>query len=116
MNIIQHPGLVGVFESGRLEDGAAYIVMEYLEGELLSTRLQKAVRLPLRTALTLGRQIASALAAAHGKRIVHRVLSLRSLGVAAARAGGGAEKAAELVADYRPEVAGRSSRGPKRAT
>lgn len=64
-----------MFESGRLEDGAAYIVMEYLEGELLSLRLQKAVRLPTRTALTLGRQIASALAAAHSKRIVHRVLS-----------------------------------------
>ena len=61
-----------MFESGRLEDGAAYIVMEYLEGELLSMRLQKAVRLPTRTALTLGRQIASALAAAHSKRIVHR--------------------------------------------
>ena len=67
-----------MFESGRLEDGAAYIVMEYLEGELLSMRLQKAVRLPTRTALTLGRQIASALAAAHSKRIVHRVLILPS--------------------------------------
>ena len=27
VNIIQHPGLVGVFESGRLEDGAAYIAL-----------------------------------------------------------------------------------------
>ena len=74
VNIIQHPGLVGVFESGRLEDGAAYIIMEYLEGELLSARLQKVGRLPSKTALTLGRQIASALAAAHTKRIVHRDL------------------------------------------
>jgi serine/threonine-protein kinase len=74
VNIIQHPGLVGVFESGRLDDGAAYIVMEYLEGELLSGRLQRAGRLPGKTALTLVRQIASALAAAHSKRIVHRVL------------------------------------------
>jgi serine/threonine-protein kinase len=48
--------------------------MEYLEGELLSARLQKAGRLPSKTALTLGRQIASALAAAHAKRIVHRDL------------------------------------------
>jgi serine/threonine-protein kinase len=74
VNIIQHPGLVGVFESGRLDDGAAYIVMEYLEGELLSGRLQRAGRLPGKTALTLVRQIASALAAAHSKRIVHRDL------------------------------------------
>ena len=74
VNIIQHPGLVGVFESGRLDDGAAYIVMEYLEGELLSTRLNKLGALPVRTAQNLIRQIASALAAAHAKRIVHRDL------------------------------------------
>ena len=41
VNIIHHPGLVGVFESGRLEEGA-YIVMEYLDGELLTSRLEKA--------------------------------------------------------------------------
>jgi serine/threonine-protein kinase len=74
VNIIQHPGLVGMFESGRMEDGSAYIVMEFLEGELLSNRLIKANKLSLKSALTLCRQIASALAAAHMKRIVHRDL------------------------------------------
>jgi hypothetical protein len=74
VNIIHHPGLVGVFESGRLEDGGAYIVMEYLDGELLSGRLEKAGRLAQRDVLGFGRQIASALAAAHTKGIVHRDL------------------------------------------
>src|SRR4051794_17153893 len=41
VNVINHPGLVGVFESGRLDDGAGYIVMEYLAGELLGNRLEK---------------------------------------------------------------------------
>jgi serine/threonine-protein kinase len=74
VNIIQHPGLVGMYESGRLEDGSAYIVMEYLEGELLTARLNKLGKLSLKGSLTLCRQLASALAAAHLKRIVHRDL------------------------------------------
>ncbi|TXH25209.1 MAG: serine/threonine protein kinase [Elusimicrobia bacterium] len=74
VNIIHHPGLVGVFESGRLDDGAAYIVMEYLSGELLTARLEKAGRLAHQDAINIARQIASALRAAHEKGIVHRDL------------------------------------------
>ncbi|MBL9002648.1 MAG: serine/threonine protein kinase [Myxococcales bacterium] len=74
VNIIHHPGLVGVFESGRLDDGAAYIVMEYLSGELLTARLEKAGSLAHQDALNIARQIASALRAAHEKGIVHRDL------------------------------------------
>ncbi len=74
VNIIHHPGLVGVFESGRLDDGAAYIVMEYLSGELLTARLEKAGQLAHPDAINISRQIASALRAAHEKGIVHRDL------------------------------------------
>lgn len=74
VNIIEHPGLVGIFESGRLEDGSAYIVMEYLDGELLGARLKRLEVLGVAATLSLGRQIASALAAAHQKGIVHRDL------------------------------------------
>ncbi len=74
VNIIHHQGLVGVFESGRLEDGGAYIVMEYLDGELLTRRLEKAGQIGQRDALSFGRQIAAALSAAHQKGIVHRDL------------------------------------------
>jgi serine/threonine-protein kinase len=74
VNIIHHPGLVGIFESGRLEDGGAYIIMEYLDGQLLAQRLEKTGALPQSDALHIGRQIASALSAAHAKGIVHRDL------------------------------------------
>ena len=74
VNIIRHPGLVGVFESGRLPDGSAFIVMEFLNGELMSQRLEKGAQ-NLREVLNLGRQIAAALDVAHKKGIVHRVLS-----------------------------------------
>ena len=73
VNLIGHPSLVTIFESGRLPDGAAYIVMEYLEGETLSARIQNGA-LTIADTMRLGRQIASALQAAHEKGIVHRDL------------------------------------------
>src|SRR5256885_615867 len=41
VNIVRHPGLVDVYELGRLDDGGHYIVMELLDGETLSARLRR---------------------------------------------------------------------------
>ena len=73
VNIIQHPSLVAAFEFGRMPDGAAYIVMEYLEGETLRQRMSKQGPLGA-DAVRIARQITSALCAAHAKHIVHRDL------------------------------------------
>ena len=73
VNIIQHPGLVNVFEFGQTDDGSPYIVMEFLEGETLADRLASVGRMSM-GALRIARQIASALMAAHAKHIVHRDL------------------------------------------
>lgn len=72
--MIRHPGLVEVFDFGHLPDGSAYIVMEYLEGETLARRLEREEVFPLAMVWSVGRQIASAVHAAHCKRIVHRDL------------------------------------------
>jgi len=72
VNVIQHPSIVGVFESGQLSTGAAFIVMEFLDGMTLSSHLKKEGIFAEKDALLLVRQIASALAAAHAKDIVHR--------------------------------------------
>ena len=74
VNIVTHPGIVGSFDYGQLADGTAYIVMEYLEGETLSSRIKRLARPFGPDALRVGRQIASGLAAAHAKGIVHRDL------------------------------------------
>ena len=75
INAVDHPGLVQVLSSDRLPDGTAYIVMELLKGETLNARLKaQGGRIPMQSAIQLGRQIASALAAAHSKSIVHRDL------------------------------------------
>ncbi|HEY4176574.1 MAG TPA: serine/threonine-protein kinase [Kofleriaceae bacterium] len=70
---IRHPGIIEIYDFGWSGDGSAFIVMELLTGEPLTTRL-KAARIPWQRALQLGRQIAGALSAAHDKGIVHRDL------------------------------------------
>src|SRR5688572_11638130 len=41
VNLVQHNGLVNIFEFGQMPDGAAYIVMDYLDGETLSARIKR---------------------------------------------------------------------------
>lgn len=76
INVVDHPGIVQVSTIGQLPDGTAYIVMELLKGETLSARMKRSPgsKLPVLDCIRLGKQIASALAAAHAKSIVHRDL------------------------------------------
>jgi serine/threonine-protein kinase len=74
ISAISDPGVVQVFDFGYHVDGTAYIVMEYLEGESLATRLGRLGSLRLGDALRIARQLASSLAAAHERGIIHRDL------------------------------------------
>jgi Protein kinase domain len=71
---IHHPGIIDVVDFGYTPEGRAYLVMEMLEGEALSARIQRRGRLAELEAAQIGRGIASALTAAHGKNIIHRDL------------------------------------------
>ena len=73
-NLIAHPGIVKVFDYGHEPGGVAYLAMEYLEGESLYKRLERVGKMAHGDVLRLGRQLASALAAAHDKGIIHRDL------------------------------------------
>ncbi|HEU4538594.1 MAG TPA: bifunctional serine/threonine-protein kinase/formylglycine-generating enzyme family protein, partial [Polyangiaceae bacterium] len=73
LSLVEHPGVVRVFDFGRLEGGAPYILMELVEGEPLRARLSPAA-LGASAALRVARQIGAALAAAHARGIVHRDL------------------------------------------
>jgi len=68
---ISHENIANVYDTGRA-DGAHYIVMEFVEGTDLKQRLRADGPMPVVTALEIGRQIAAALEAAHGKGLVHR--------------------------------------------
>jgi len=68
--MLKHPNIVTIFETGRTESGSPYIVMEYISGDSLETRLGKPIE-PLE-ALHLLSQIGSAIDYAHGFHMVHR--------------------------------------------
>ena len=74
VNIVTHPSMVQIYEYGTLPDSSTFIIMEYLEGESLKGRLQRNNGRLGPDVLRITRQIASALAAAHAKGIIHRGL------------------------------------------
>jgi hypothetical protein len=74
VNMVHHPGLVSIFEFGRTPEGAAYLVMEYLDGETLRARMTRERKLSIESGSRILRQVSSALAVAHEKSIVHRDL------------------------------------------
>jgi tRNA A-37 threonylcarbamoyl transferase component Bud32 len=71
---VRSPGIVQIVDFGRAADGAPYLAMELLEGETLRARLRAHGRLSVEDAATIGRQVATTLAAAHAAGIVHRDL------------------------------------------
>jgi serine/threonine-protein kinase len=69
---ITHPNSVDVLDLDQDEEGALYIVQEFLEGESLFERVSRERRIPWRESLELMLPVMSALAEAHRKGIVHR--------------------------------------------
>src|SRR5574342_277976 len=69
---LSHSHICALYDVGQ-EGETEYLVMEYLEGETLSTRLARGA-LPLEQTLRYGVEIADALDRAHRQGIVHRDL------------------------------------------
>jgi serine/threonine-protein kinase len=70
---LHHPAFVEVYDCGFAQE-CAYIVMEYVVGENLTSCLKRELRLPVARAIGLCRVIAEAMAVAHENGIVHRDL------------------------------------------
>ena len=67
---LDHPHICAVHEVGEEADHS-FIVMQYVEGETLASRIQRQP-LEFREALDIAVQVADALAEAHSHRIIHR--------------------------------------------
>jgi serine/threonine protein kinase len=78
---LNHPNILTVHDVGA-HDGAAYLVAELLAGEDLRAQLN-AGAIPYRKSIEYAQQIASGLAAAHGKNIVHRDLKPENIFITA---------------------------------
>jgi len=63
-----------VYDLGELPSGARYMVMEFLAGEPLSTRVLKLGRIPIEAMAPLLLQLLEGLEAAHSAGIIHRDL------------------------------------------
>jgi serine/threonine-protein kinase len=83
---ILHPNVAAVFDYGEA-DKTVYLVMEYVDGESLSSLLARDVVLDPRRAIDIARQIADGLTAAHELGIVHRDLKPDNVIVAMKRDG-----------------------------
>ena len=70
VSTLNHPNICTLHDVGT-ENGAPYIVMEYVEGETLAERLSRGP-LPLADALRIAIQMGEALDQAHRRGIVHR--------------------------------------------
>jgi serine/threonine protein kinase/class 3 adenylate cyclase len=68
---LDHPNTCTVFEIGETDEGQLYIVMPYYDGTTLRTRLERG-RLSLGESVSIVRQIAEGLSAAHEQGVVHR--------------------------------------------
>lgn len=69
--LVNHEGIASVFDYGE-ENGSAYLVMELVPGEALSTILERDGSLSADKTLDIVAQTASALQAAHAAGLVHR--------------------------------------------
>jgi len=68
---LNHPHIVPLFDSGNA-DGQLFYVMPFLEGESLRDRLERERYLPIDDAVSITRQVASALDYAHVRNVIHR--------------------------------------------
>ncbi|NEE00145.1 protein kinase [Phytoactinopolyspora halotolerans] len=71
MATVKHPAIVNIYDY-QGDSSEAFLVMEVIEGEPLSNRLQRMGRLSPAATMALVAQTAEALQAAHDKGIVHR--------------------------------------------
>lgn len=72
---LKHPNIVRLIDSGQTTEGNhMYAVLEYVEGEPLSSLIQKHGPLPVRPVLRLMSQVLEALHHAHSRGVIHRDL------------------------------------------
>jgi serine/threonine protein kinase/tetratricopeptide (TPR) repeat protein len=69
---LQHPHILGVYDSGETPTGQLWFTMPYVEGESLRDRLRRERQLSVEDALRIARDIGGALDYAHHSGFVHR--------------------------------------------
>jgi tRNA A-37 threonylcarbamoyl transferase component Bud32 len=92
---IDHPGIIGVLDSGDLPDGRHFLVMEFVRGISLRAAITPQ-GMDLNRAAAIVRQLGDALAAAHSQGVFHR--DLKPENILLKDLGGGREMA--VIIDF----------------
>lgn len=71
---LKHPNIPETYNFGTLDNGRAYLVMEFVQGETLESYVERKGTAPLDMTVNVGLQLAHAMQAAHTEGIVHRDL------------------------------------------
>jgi eukaryotic-like serine/threonine-protein kinase len=78
---LQHPHILTLLESGQ-EGGLVYYIMPHIEGESLRIRLSHEPPISVTGAVWIAREVADALAYAHGHGVIHRDIKPENILVA----------------------------------
>ena len=82
---LQHPGIVSILDSGDA-DGLPYLVMTWVAGENLRTRLEREPQLPIPAVLAIAADVAAAIDFAHDQNVLHRDIKPANILLEEARA------------------------------
>ncbi len=104
---LDHPGIVGVYDTGGATDGtgveqAPYLVVEYVDGETLAAVLEREGPLPVPRALEIASGVLDALHFAHRHGTVHGSLAPAAIMLDT----NGAAKVMDFGADFGPDARG----------
>jgi tRNA A-37 threonylcarbamoyl transferase component Bud32 len=75
---ISHPNILRIYDLGQFQ-GKKYITMQWVEGETLAALIDRDGPVPEETLLSIAKKLASALEAAHERKILHRDLKPRNV-------------------------------------
>ena len=93
---LAHPNVCHIVRLGETGDGVVYVVMPYVQGEILSDRNNRKGQMPLAEVVPFVQQIAAGLQVAHELKIIHRDLKPENIMVT--KAADGTERA--VVMDF----------------
>jgi hypothetical protein len=84
---LNHPNVCGIYDFGETPEGLIYLAMEFIEGESLTSLIEKTGFLSAPRAASIIHQAADALAVAHDYGIVHRDLKPDNIMITRSRDG-----------------------------
>jgi eukaryotic-like serine/threonine-protein kinase len=84
---LNHPNICAIYDFGETPDGLIYLAMEFIEGQSLTSLIEKTGSLPPARAASIIHQSADALQVAHDAGIVHRDLKPDNIMIAKNRDG-----------------------------